>query len=91
MLNRYLVFYAADSPRDRLANEMKKLQELYPEPHHFVVNSNMIMVKSPYPLGRFIDSTSFTDNGSVNGFVVHIHNINGWYTTKLWDWYYSKD
>ncbi|MCH9844250.1 MAG: hypothetical protein K0U39_01965 [Alphaproteobacteria bacterium] len=91
MLNRYLIFYDADSPREKLANELKRLQQLYPEPQHFVVNNNMLMVKSPYPLGRFIEMTGFTDGSAMNGFVIHIHNINGWYTTRLWDWYYSKD
>ncbi len=90
-MNRYLIFYDADTSSEQLGNEMRRLKTVFPLEVHFQVNDNMLMVKSIYPLGKFIDATGFSDTGAMNGFVIQIYNINGWYKTELWDWYYSKD
>ncbi len=89
-MNRFMIYYDSDSPPNLLEKEMKRLKKTCPEPLHFVVSDFMLLVKSPKPIGQFIDTAGFTDKGGMNGFVVQIYNINGWYRTQLWDWYYSN-
>ncbi len=88
-MNRYMVYYTYDSPEDVMISETEKLLRAFPEPGHYIITPFMFMIKSVEPMGKFLQKAGFAEGGRLNGFVIQVYNINGWYKTELWDWYYK--